>query len=75
MKSRNGLSLKHGALVVAFIQSVPYPVSANVVRDRLWDSWGKNAPTCREIGTFMNLHPNMARTEKASGPAEYLWSE
>ena len=52
MKSKKGLSIKNGLLVENLVKSCNYPLSANSVRDRLWDSWGRNVPTCREIGTF-----------------------
>jgi len=73
MKSKKGLSIKNGLLVENLVKSCNYPLSANSVRDRLWDSWGRNVPTCREIGTFLHLNKNMVKTEKKSGAAEYLW--
>tara|TARA_R110000822_G_scaffold173045_5_gene312642 strand:- start:1467 stop:1679 length:213 start_codon:yes stop_codon:yes gene_type:complete len=69
------MNKKHQKLIEDLLKSVEYPVNANLVRDRLWDLWGRNAPTCREIGTFMNINKNMQRTEKKSGAAEYLWRD
>tara|TARA_B110000495_G_scaffold150840_1_gene133755 strand:- start:1310 stop:1603 length:294 start_codon:yes stop_codon:yes gene_type:complete len=66
---------KNKKLIEDLLKSVDYPVTANLVRDRLYDFWGRNVPTCRELGTFMNIHTNMQRTDKKSGAAEYLWSD
>ena len=73
MKNRMGLSSRHGVLVENLLQEVDYPLTANAIRDRLWDSWGKNAPTCRELGIYLKLHPSTIRTNKKVGPGEYLW--
>jgi|MDTB01.3.fsa_nt_gb hypothetical protein len=73
MKKRMGLRINHAKLVEELLQSVDYSLNANSVRDRLWELWGRNAPTCREIGTFLNLHPNTIRMNGKNGPAEYQW--
>ena len=67
------MNKKYQKLIEELLIGIDYPITANVVRDRLWDSWGRNVPTCREIGTFMNINKNMFKTDKKSGPAEYLW--
>tara|TARA_R110001592_G_C13162764_1_gene749071 strand:- start:2263 stop:2472 length:210 start_codon:yes stop_codon:yes gene_type:complete len=69
------MNKKYQKLIEELLQGIDYPLTANVVRDRLWDSWGRNVPTCREIGTFMNINKNMFKTDKKSGPAEYLWRD
>ena len=74
MAKRNGLSVAHGQLVNAFLTtpSRRFPQTANSVRDGLWDKWGKNTPTCREIGMYLMLSPIVERTERKYGPAEYI---
>mgnify|MGYP003115594518 FL=1 len=74
MAKRNGLSVAHGLLVNEFILKPQrrFPQTANSVRDGLWDAWGKNTPTCREIGMYLMLSPLVVRTEKKYGPAEYI---
>jgi len=69
------MNRKNKKLIEDLVKSVDYPVNANLVRDRLWDLWGRNAPTCRELGTFMKTHKNMQRTNKKSGAAEYEWRD
>jgi hypothetical protein len=69
------MNKKYQKLIEDLLSGIDYPITANVVRDRLWDSWGRNVPTCREIGTFMNMHKNMIKAGKKSGPAEYLWRD
>ena len=67
------MNKRYQKLIEELLRGIDYPITANVVRDRLWDSWGRNVPTCREIGTFMNINKNMVKADKKSGPAEYLW--
>ena len=75
MKKRSGLRPSHAQLVIDLLKNSGYPLGANHIKDRLWDKWGRNVPTPREIGTFLNLHPNFIRVEGCSAGAEYIWED
>lgn len=75
MKKRMGLKPSHAQLVINMMKESGMPLGANHIKDRLWDKWGRNVPTSREIGTFLNLHPNMSRVQQGSSGAEYIWEE
>ena len=72
MKKR-GLSVRHGILVDNYLNepSTRFPVSASMIRDSLWDSWGRNTPTCREIGIYLHMSNIVIKSPKKTGPAEY----
>jgi hypothetical protein len=73
MAKKMGLSERHGRLLIEFVLDFNDTITPRVARDRLWDSWGRNKPTSREIGTFMNLHPNFIHTGYVEGAKEYMW--
>ena len=73
MMKRSGLSKRHGVLVDNYLKAdtTRYPVTASMIRDALWDNWGRNTPTCREIGIYLHLNSQVIRVNKKTGPAEY----
>lgn len=73
MTKKMGLSVKHGLILNEFMMDFHDSITPRVARDRLWDKWGRNKPTSREIGTYMNLHPNFIHSGYVEGAKEYIW--
>ena len=75
MKKRMGLNPTHTTLVEELLKESEFSIGAGQIKDRLWDAWGRFKPTSREIGAFLNLHPNMIRVKRTRYGAEYIWRE
>ena len=77
-KGRVGLSGRHALLVIELMKDTTVPLGASHIKDRLWDRWGRNTPTSREIGSFLHHHENFHRVSTRPAPrtgAEYVWRE
>ncbi len=73
-----GLKPSHAQLVINLMKEIDTPLGANHIKDKLWDKWGRNSPTSRELGTFLNIHPNFIRVKTittARTGAEYIWED
>ena len=75
MKKKMGLNPIHAVLVETLLRESRSSLGAGQIKDRLWDSWGRFKPTSREIGTFLNMHPDTMRVRKTRYGAEYVWRE
>ena len=75
MAKRHGLRQSHAKLVENLVQGSEKRWTASEIKDVLWDMWGRTQPTAREIGSFLNIHPQMQRVNKYGPCAEYIWKE
>tara|TARA_R110000824_G_scaffold314142_5_gene501013 strand:- start:2699 stop:2968 length:270 start_codon:yes stop_codon:yes gene_type:complete len=70
---RYGLKERHTILIENLMKNTEHSLGAGHIKDLLWDSWGRNVPTPRQIGTFLKTHPQMKREKNTKRGAEYLW--
>jgi len=72
---RYGLRVSQATLIENLIKNSERSLGVNHIKDLLWDMWGRNVPTPRQIGTFLHTHPNMDKVRTTKQGAEYLWIE
>jgi len=75
MVKKYGLRERQAIMIENLLKGSDVSLGANHIKDLLWDYWGRFAPTPRQIGTFLNIHPHMNKVKTTKHGSEYIWLE
>tara|TARA_R110000851_G_scaffold49643_1_gene119331 strand:- start:1356 stop:1562 length:207 start_codon:yes stop_codon:yes gene_type:complete len=64
-----GVRIKYKRAIDSYMLKQTETMGATQLIHNLWDIWGSDAPTRREIGIYLRMHPNCVKTSEG----QYKW--
>tara|TARA_Y100000310_G_scaffold332108_1_gene407048 strand:+ start:2208 stop:2420 length:213 start_codon:yes stop_codon:yes gene_type:complete len=63
------MRMKYKRAIDSYMLKQTETMGANQLIHNLWDIWGSDAPTRREIGIYLQTHPNYEKMNDG----QYMW--